>query len=332
MSSITECPWLVPPWEQAVHALQAHRMPTGVLIIGRRGTGRARLAQAIARARLCLEPEPDLSPCGRCAACRQMDAGAHPEFRRVEPQEGKTGILVDQVRELARELSLTAGEKGARCAVIAPADSLTDNASNALLKTLEEPPAGVSLILTAAAASRLLPTVASRCLRLPITAPKTWQARNWLRRACGERADWPLLLALSGGAPLAAARLAEEHGESLLPALDTLVAAASRRADPVGVAGDFAGWPLSRFATLVAWLAWAGARTRLAERPPASDFPNLEAFSGAAAHADARRLLAAWNEASEVANDAAVRNAALARERLVLLFVSAFESGERRRS
>ncbi|MDN5863880.1 MAG: DNA polymerase III subunit delta' [Gammaproteobacteria bacterium] len=325
MRPATQLPWLSAPWEQAVTALGTERLPAGVLILGRPGLGRSRLAEAIARARLCLDPREDCAACGHCAACRRMDAGAHPDFLCVEPEEGKSAILVDQIRELSRRLSLTAGGKGARCAVINPADKLGDSASNALLKTLEEPPEGVSLILIADNTAHLLPTVISRCLRLPVPAPQPQPALDWLNRERGARSDWPLLLALAGGAPLAAGKLAQDSAGSLLPALDALSAAVSGRDDPIVVANEFSKWPLARFAVLIGWLAWVALRTRLVERPRAGGFPGLERFASLAARADARRLLETWKEAGEVADDAVIRNDALARERLLLLFVNAFD-------
>lgn len=324
MTFSTDLPWLHAPGEQALHALETGHMPAGVLIAGQPGLGRRQLAEAISRALLCLDPRAGAAACGVCHACRQMDSGAHPDYLPVEPEEGKAAILVDQIRELSRALSLTASAKGVRCALISPADTLTEAAQNALLKTLEEPPEGVTIILVADSASHLLPTVASRCLRLPVPSPDTEQALAWLN-ARQERPDWPLLLALCGGAPLAAERLADEVGDSLLPAVNAVVAAAARRSDPIRVAKDFSSWPLPRFAVFIGWLAWAVLRANMYAGHCGQVMPSLEAVRGLGRHANDRRLFRVWDEACSVANDAVVRNDELARERLVLLFVNAFD-------
>jgi DNA polymerase-3 subunit delta' len=312
-----ELPWFAAPWAEAAHALKSGRMPAGLLIHGRQGIGRERLAGAIARARLCLEPRPDAAACGHCAACREMDAGAHPDFLAVHLLEDKTQILIEQIRELTRALNLTAGNKGARCALISPAERLNPAASNALLKTLEEPPAGVSLMLIADSPSRLLPTVVSRCLRLRVPVPPAKQALPWLD-AQERRPDWPLLLALGAKAPLAAQRLAEEIGDDFNKNLKDLLHAAAGQADPVSVVGEFKPWPLARFAALIGWLTWAALRTLKCNAASAAPWWPSE-IAALAAHADPRRLLEVWREANWLSANAAVLNADLARERLVLL-------------
>lgn len=314
-------PWLAAPWTRVARALAAGRMPAGLLILGRPGLGRMRLARAIVRARLCLHPRPDASACGKCAACREVDAGTHPDLLTVLPEEEGKAIGIDAIRELSRALALTAGGNGARCAIISPADSLTGSAANALLKTLEEPQPGVTLILVVDSAHRLPPTVISRCLRLPVPTPTPEQALEWLANR-SQRPDWPLLLALAGGAPLAAERVAEELGDDIADRLKNLMAAAARRADPIAVADGFAKWSLPRFANLIGWLSYALFRTLVGNAAPDESWPREIAQAGGA---DARRLSLTWREANRQAGDAASLNPALARERLVLLFVSAFD-------
>lgn len=319
-----ELPWLAGPWARIVRALEAERMPAGLLILGRPGLGRTRFAHAVARARLCLTPRPDASACGKCASCREVDGGTHPDLLTVKPEEEGKSIGIDAIRELARALALTAGRKGARCAIVSPADALTGAAANALLKTLEEPQPGTTLILVADSALRLPPTVISRCLRLPIPTPPTEEALAWLVKR-SRREDWPLLLALAGGAPLAAERQAEELGGDLAERLGSLIEAAARRADPLAAAAGFGQWSLPRFANLVGWLSYAVLRASAAGA--AADFPRLREIAALAARADPRRLSLAWREANRLAVDAASLNAVLARERLLLLFVKAFDRG-----
>jgi DNA polymerase-3 subunit delta' len=328
---LIDLPWLATPWARATSAIKAERVPSGVLIHGNPGLGRLRLAEAMARSLLCLDPHPDGSACGACAACRKMDSGAHPDFVNVEPEEGKASILVEQVRELARALSLTASAKGTRCALIAPAEALTRQAQNALLKTLEEPPAGTTLILVADSSRHLLPTVLSRCLRLRVPTPDTAQALEWLNNR-GERSDWALLLALGGRAPLAAERLAADSEKSLQPACDAVLDAVTGRGDPIAVANDFSAWPLRRYAMLIGWLASSALRAERGAGGASAKASPLQALASMGTHADERRLFRVWDEACALANDAVVRNAPLARERLILLFVNAFDFTSKQRS
>src|SRR6056297_333288 len=106
---IDDLPWLEAPWQRAAAALLGGRFPQGLLILGNRGLGRTRLAHAIAAARLCAQPGDDSRACGTCASCRQVAAGAHPDLVEIGVLEDKTQILVDQIRELSRALSLASG-------------------------------------------------------------------------------------------------------------------------------------------------------------------------------------------------------------------------------
>lgn len=314
-------PWLAEPWQRVARALGAGRLPAGLLILGRPGLGRVRLATAISAARLCPEATPEGGACGVCRACRQVAAGTHPDLLRVEPEAAGQALRVDQIRELARALSLTPGRQGARCAIVAPADRLTAAAANALLKTLEEPPAGATLILVAAAAGALPATVVSRCLRLPVAVPEPAAALDWLSRRA-PREDWPAFIALAGGAPLAALALAEVWPEGPHPTLRALTAAAAGEADPLAVAEACGSETPQRLAEVIGWLAQGALRARSGAGAPAAQWP--QQLQELARHGDPRALARLWHAARAVAADAAALNPALARERLILLFVNAF--------
>ena len=132
-----------------------------------------------------------------------MLAQAHPDLWWVSLEEEATQIKVEQIRALNESLALTAHGSSASVAIIHPADLLNANSANALLKTLEEPRAGVLMILVAAISARLPATVLSRCLRMPVHLPSRSEAAAWLRRQRGE-ADWEAVLEIVGGAPLRA--------------------------------------------------------------------------------------------------------------------------------
>jgi len=195
-----EVPWLASQLEQLRRAHGANRYPTALLIHGQRGAGGEWLARFAAQLALCRAASP---PCGQCRDCRQFLSQQHPDFMLLTPLEDSKQIRVEQVRELNLELALSSHAGGATVALITPADSLNANAANALLKTLEEPRSGVTLILVASVPSRLPATVISRCLRLGIAAPSRAVSLAWLERHKGP-GPWTSVLDVLGEAPFEA--------------------------------------------------------------------------------------------------------------------------------
>jgi hypothetical protein len=124
-------------------------------------------------------------PCRVCRACRLVEHGSHPDIHRLEPSGpgrqvviGGPGARYRGVRDLITELALMPVEGGARVAIIEGAERMNEDAQSALLKTLEEPPAGVTIVLCADGEARLLPTVRSRCarVRLGLVGPRDIEA------------------------------------------------------------------------------------------------------------------------------------------------------------
>lgn len=146
-------------------------IPHGILITGPVGVGKLTLAEDIAAGLLCRSDDPDLRPCRECRGCRALEHGNHPDVHRLAPTGAGWTIPIGGreergVRDLVRDLALLPVEGGARVATISAADRMTEDAQSAFLKTLEEPPAGTVLILTASDEERLLPTIRSRCVRI----------------------------------------------------------------------------------------------------------------------------------------------------------------------
>ncbi len=172
-------PWQLAAWRRLRERQRQQRLMQALLITGQPGVGKYAFARELARSGLCEDSSEN--SCGRCPNCQQFDAGAHPDFVEVAPLEGKRDILIDQIREFCRQIQLTPSQRAGRYAIIRGADRLNIAAANALLKSLEEPPSRVILLLTADQLVRIPPTIRSRCTRIPIPMPKPSQAGAWLK-------------------------------------------------------------------------------------------------------------------------------------------------------
>ncbi|MBI2776845.1 MAG: hypothetical protein HYX57_06245 [Chloroflexi bacterium] len=158
----------------ATRALLRSGMPHAVLITGPAGVGKTTLAMDIAAALLCTGNPSDPSaeaPCRDCRACRMVEHGNHPDLHRLAP--GGAGSVISiggrgdrGVRDLVADLALLPVEGGRRIAIVEAAHRLSEDAQSALLKTLEEPPFGTTILLCADDEERLLPTIRSRCVRI----------------------------------------------------------------------------------------------------------------------------------------------------------------------
>ncbi|MEI2418295.1 DNA polymerase III subunit delta' [Orrella sp. JC864] len=219
---------------------QRDRFAHAWLLHGMAGIGKIDFAVAAAASLLCESSAQGLA-CGACPACLWFARGNHPDLRRLRPEavalqegaeqgEGEEApaegtaaaakrapsreIRIDQVRALESWFNTGTHRGGWRVALVYPAQSLNVVSANALLKVLEEPPAHTIFLLVADAPDQLLPTLVSRCRRLPLPAPTAAQASQWL---AGQGLDDPQAwLAAAGGAPLAAVRLAQQR-ESACP-------------------------------------------------------------------------------------------------------------------
>jgi DNA polymerase-3 subunit delta' len=218
-----ETPWLAPLVDQLRRARAASRFPTGLLIHDERGAGGEVLARFAAQLALCREAD---APCGHCRDCRQYLAHQHPDYIDVTPIDDSKYIRVEQLRELAQELALTSHIGGATVVLLNPGDSMNANAANALLKTLEEPRGGVTLILLCSVPSRLPATILSRCQKLKVRSPARAASITWLERHRGP-GPWGAVLDVLGNAPFEAlavdaselARLKAETDRALNDAL-----------------------------------------------------------------------------------------------------------------
>jgi len=157
---------------RAVAAMVRGPAPHAVLLIGPEGVGKTTLALDLAAGLLCTAA-PDDRPCRECRPCRLVEHGAHPDLHRLGPVGPGRQVVIGGpdakyrgVRDLVTDLALMPVEGGARVAIIEGAERMNEDAQSALLKTLEEPPSGVTIVLCADQEARLLPTVRSRCFRI----------------------------------------------------------------------------------------------------------------------------------------------------------------------
>ena len=303
-------PWIGPVLRQALAGQRGHAL----LLQAAPGAGALALAATLAQAWLC-EAQPAVAapapPCGRCGACRLVQAGTHPDLLLVVPEEVALAhglpveldekrkpsrqIRIDDVRRALDWVVTTSGRGRAKVLVLHPATALNAISASALLKTLEEPPAGVRILLTASDPARLLPTLLSRCQQLRLPLPDPAAALPWLQ-AQGVQ-EPAVLLAAAGGLPLDALRLHEAGvGGPQWAALPQAV----QKGDPA----CFEGWGVPRVIDALhklchdALVRRAGGTTRYfpAKAVPASGSPTAivawqQHLQSLAAHAEHP-----WNE------------------------------------
>lgn len=143
-------------------AIESGRISHAYVFAGPAGIGKRRFADGLAAALLCREGP--LTACGHCISCRTLVSGNHPAFSVLTPEPGKR-IEIDQIRATIESLTLRGEAR--RVLILDDADRMNDPAANALLKTLEEPPPGILFLLLTARSAHLLPTIHSRCHRVP---------------------------------------------------------------------------------------------------------------------------------------------------------------------
>ncbi len=213
MSNWHPYPWQEALWRGLIARLQAGRLPHALLLTGPAGLGKRHFADSFSRAMLCGSPLENGSACGHCRGCLLLEAGSHPDYLRVEPEEEGKGIGIDKVRELASFQALKSQYGRQRVIQLQPADRLNINAANALLKTLEEPAGDTVLILTTDRPMALLPTIRSRCQQVifrPISDPSA-EVLAWLQGQLPVDAQPPAtLMQMAAGAPLKALSLVTE--------------------------------------------------------------------------------------------------------------------------
>lgn len=162
--------------EHMQHALRRNEVSHAYILSGEPGSGRMQIARAYASALLCEHPVEEngrIEPCGICPACLKTMAMSHPDLQIYSKDllsrqdRGKTSSIgIKLIRMLVADVQIKPYEGGRKIYIIPDAENLTVEAQNALLKTLEEPPAYTVLLLLANGTSAFLPTILSRCVTL----------------------------------------------------------------------------------------------------------------------------------------------------------------------
>jgi DNA polymerase-3 subunit delta' len=178
-------PWLASDLSGFLRARRAGRLAHGWIVLGPDALGNLNLALNIGMRLIQNGGEEErqfLRPVEALAAMEALDTpfDHHPDLLWIRPEQGKRAIGVEQIRAATDTLALKSFGGGAKVVVIEPADAMTIEASNALLKTLEEPTGDTYLLLVTCRASRLLPTVRSRCQRVRIRVPPVEILGEWL--------------------------------------------------------------------------------------------------------------------------------------------------------
>jgi DNA polymerase III subunit delta' len=249
-------PWLQAPLAEVLSSHRGHAL----LVQGNDGIGMLPFALTLAQAWLCegVGRAEGQGPCGRCGSCRLVQSHLHPDLQVLMPEQLRRQhewlrvddkaeaddkrkpskqIRIDEVRSVIDWVFKTSARGRGKVVVLHPAETMNLQSANALLKTLEEPPAGTRLVLTTADSAGLLPTVRSRCQHLRMPPPTPVLAQQWL--SAQGVAQPEVLLAAASGRPLDAWRLAQDGVQA--QHWRDLPAAVAR-----GQAGVLHGWPLPR--------------------------------------------------------------------------------------
>lgn len=203
-------PWQREQWAQLSAAREQGRLPHALLLAGAEGLGLRQFAYALGAGLLCPDTDSSARACGICKSCTLLQAGNHPDFLSIEPEETGKQIKVEQIRQLGELIARKSHYDKGQVVIINPADAMNQSSANGLLKTLEEPP-GNSLLLLVSSRAALLPvTIRSRCQRLGFSGSYDDDTVAWLTSRIQDTGIIASeILRKAGGLPLKALELTE---------------------------------------------------------------------------------------------------------------------------
>ncbi|MEO2266550.1 DNA polymerase III subunit [Pseudoalteromonas pernae] len=176
-------PWLEALVNQYANQHQQHRLHHAHLLYGEQGTGKRALAQSLCEALLC-EKSVNMQPCGHCKGCKLNQAGTHPDLMVISDEGSSIGV--DAIRAIGDFIVHSAQQGGAKCVIVPNAQRMTVAASNALLKTLEEPNNACYIWLLAPSTANLPATILSRCAKQQVNVVVEPRVLGWLQEHAGE--------------------------------------------------------------------------------------------------------------------------------------------------
>lgn len=200
-------PWLMPAYQQLISPLLRQRAHHAWLISYVIGSGEVELIQAFIAALLCLSGKE--KSCGSCHSCLLYQAGNHPDFYHITVEKDKRFIGIDQIRKMIDKIYEHAQQGGVKAVWIENAALMSEGASNALLKILEEPPADTYFILSEEQPKQIIPTIRSRCYAFYLPSPDLESGICWLQGKYQHYHvhQFATALLLNKNAPLAAEKL-----------------------------------------------------------------------------------------------------------------------------
>jgi DNA polymerase-3 subunit delta' len=225
-------PWQVDEYDRIVRQQVMGKLSHSLLIVGQEFLGKQHFAFSIAAAMLCENRASESGfSCGACTGCHLLSAGTHPDFKVLKPEESKL-IKIEQIRNVTSWVNQTTQRGGKKVVIVHPAEQMTHQSANALLKCLEEPAGDSLIMLVTNQPGRLLPTIRSRCQLVEFHIPERSKSLSWLLKQPGFNKrvtdavpgglvrDAEILLDISGGAPLA---VIERFDEAFLDRRNTVV-------------------------------------------------------------------------------------------------------------
>lgn len=244
--------WVVKMWQSSINQ---GRVRHAYLLTGPAQIGKRTLALSFAQALNCTSIT---KPCGECRSCRKIVHSNHPDVKVIESLGNS--IKIDQIRQLQSEVALSTHESPWKVYVLRNMDQATPEAANCLLKTLEEPPSRVVLILTTSNTNMLLPTIVSRCQVLPLRPLSSdliwqalvdrWQAKpeqaHLLARLAGGRIGWAIAALQDDG-------LLTKRSQAIVDLLEMLTA---HRFERMRYAEKLSGQRDDALSALDVWKVW----------------------------------------------------------------------------
>ena len=229
--------WQQPSWSNLLDCVSSGTLPHSLLICGEPDIGKLEFAHKLANRLLCPSPSSGYA-CGICPMCLLLKAASHPDLLLVEPEEKTKVIKVEQIRLITKFIAQTSHAGAGKIIIISPAEALNINAANALLKSLEEPPAKTWFLLISHHPQSLALTIRSRCRCVMIPKPDRAQALAWLEHA-SEHDNFDALLDIVQGRPMAALELLNtDQVDDRQRVLQCLVSLLKREMQPVDAAAN----------------------------------------------------------------------------------------------